>query len=77
MVKEGDNLDFKFVLKDLREQKGLTQAELATTVGVSQGIISQYERGERKPTNEIHSKLSKALGVSMDELMGDNDGERA
>lgn len=61
------------MLKDLREQKGLSQAELANIVGVSQGVISQYERGDRKPTNEIHSKLSKALGVSMDELMGDKD----
>jgi transcriptional regulator with XRE-family HTH domain len=66
-------LEFKFILKDLREQKGLSQAELANIVGVSQGVISQYERGDRKPTNEIHLKLSKALGVSMDFLMGDKD----
>lgn len=66
-------MDFKFVLKDLREQKGLSQAELANIVGVSQGVISQYERGDRKPTNEIHSKLSKALGVSMDYLMNGNE----
>lgn len=66
-------MDFKFVLKDLREQKGLSQAELANMVGVSQGVISQYERGDRKPTNKIHSKLSKALGVSMDYLMNGNE----
>lgn len=52
-------------IKFLREKKKLTQTELAKIVGVSAASISMYETGERKPTDVVKIKLSKALGRSV------------
>ena len=53
-----------------REKLGLTQAELAEKVNVSQKSISKYERGERRPTYETLTKMSELFGVSTDYLLG-------
>lgn len=66
-------MDFKINLRYIRERNGLTQAELAEKVGVSQGAVSGYEKGSLRPTIDVCAKLAKALGVTMDELM---HGER-
>lgn len=60
-------------LRERRKNKGLTQEELADRVGVSQGQISSYERGENEPTGTVLRKLAKELAVSSDYLLGDTD----
>lgn len=50
-----------------RERAGLTQAELAKKSGVAQ--LAHYEAGDRLPNFESLSKLSLALGVSLDWLV--------
>jgi transcriptional regulator with XRE-family HTH domain len=58
------------VLRQLREQKGLSQAALAKRSGVAQGYISQMEAGEKKnPGIETLRKIAKALGVPVTELL--------
>ena len=37
-------------LKDLRKEKGMTQIELATALGVSSGTVAMWETGKRKPS---------------------------
>lgn len=58
--------DFARRLRELREQKGLTQTELADIVGVTWSAISKYERGivDNLPYGRM-SKLAEALGTSV------------
>lgn len=60
-----------------REQLGLTQAELASKVNVSQKSISKYERSERRPTYETLMKMADLFGVSVDYLLGKSDNKNS
>lgn len=57
----------------LRKEKGFTQVEVAKKTGLSQVLISHYERGRLRPNPETIVKLSQALLVSTDELLGVKD----
>ena len=57
-------------LKEARRQKGLSQRELADLAHVSRQAYSLYERNLRRPTWETMIILAKALGVSVDYLLG-------
>ena len=63
---------FKDVLKQLREEKGLTQELLAHELGLSSGSIGNYEQGSREPRNKIMRKIADYFGVSIDYLLGNN-----
>lgn len=56
-------------LKKLRQQKNLTEKELAQILGVSVAAISAYENDLRKPSCENLVKLSHLYGVSIDYLL--------
>lgn len=56
-------------LKQLRKQRGLSQCELAVSIGVSQGAVSQWESGAAKPTVENLVAIAKALGCKLDDLI--------
>ena len=59
------------MLKQRREGKHLTQAQLAHKVGVSQTYIAKLESGDKKnPTLDLLKKIAKALGVPLRELLG-------
>ncbi len=59
------------MLKRLREQKDLSQLELAKRADVAQAYISEMEAGAKKnPGVETLRKLAKALGVDVRELLG-------
>ena len=61
----------KDIIKEIREKRGMTQAELAHAAGLVQGaIISQFENGTRHPSFETLVKLSDALKVTTDYLSG-------
>ena len=63
-------VDFGDRLRKLRKERKLTQKELATLVGVKNSVISFYEVGDRTPSLEVLIKLSKALRISTDVLLG-------
>ena len=63
-------MDFKQRLKNLRLEKGMTQEDLASAVGVTVIAIRNWERGARKPTMDGIAALGRALGVSADILLG-------
>lgn len=50
-------------IKNLREQAGWTQAELAKMVGVTEKYISAMENGKRTPGRVLVLKLAEAFGV--------------
>ena len=53
----------------LRKEKGLTQEELATHMGVSPQAVSKWENAQTCPDNTALPKHSKLLGVTVDELL--------
>lgn len=55
-------------LKVYREWRGLTQAELATQIGVTEGYVSQVERGARTLSRKAVSTAAVALGITPDDL---------
>lgn len=56
-------------IKYLRERKHLTQSELAEQIGVSSKAVSKWETAKGLPDISLIEPLSKALGVSVIELM--------
>lgn len=58
-------------LKQFREQRGMTQKQVAALMGISQQAYSQYESGTRLPKPETLGRLATALGVSPLDLVGD------
>jgi transcriptional regulator with XRE-family HTH domain len=60
---------FALTLKNAREAKGLTQAELGELSGLSQTWISHYESGRRLPSLGKLVKLADALDASTDHLL--------
>ena len=56
-------------IKSLREAKGITQSDLAEKIGVSSQAISKWETSKGLPDITLIEPLSKALGVSVMELM--------
>lgn len=56
-------------IKELRTENGLTQAELAEKIGVSQGAVYFWEKGINEPTAGYLIKMAELFGVSLDELL--------
>lgn len=64
-------------IRDLREDKDLTQKDLANYLNVSQKSYSRYERGERTISPEILSKIAIFHETSVDYLLNRTDGKNA
>ena len=60
-------------LTEWRKARGLTQVELGELLGVSQRMITYYENDAQKLPAHLLPKLAKALGVSLDEVVGDGE----
>ena len=59
-------------IRHLREQRGLTQGELACQIGVGSKAVSKWETAKGLPDISLIEPLAKALGVSVLELMSGN-----
>lgn len=57
-------------LKEVRKSKKMTQQELAEKAGLHLTYVGHLELGKYHPTVYVMWKISKALGVSMNELSG-------
>ena len=62
-------------LRKARIDKGINQEELAGAIGLTQASISQFEKGLRMPTPANIRKFAQILGVSEEDLAGQNQGE--
>lgn len=56
-------------IKKLREARGMTQAQLAERIGVSDKAVSKWETAKGLPDISLLQPLAAALGVSVIELM--------
>lgn len=63
-------------VRDIRLANGLTQAKLAKLLGTSQTALSELERGNRGLTVQQVVKLTRALGVTPNEVLGEGKRER-
>lgn len=61
---------FADIIKELRIEKGIGQAQLARAIGVSNGIVSLWENKKREPTMGSLIALAKFFNVSLDYLTG-------
>ncbi len=61
----------KTPLYALRKKRGLTQRQIADAVGVEPDHISKLENGDRKLSPEWLERLSKVLGCTKAELLGE------
>ncbi len=59
------------VIRERRSELGMSQADLAAKVGVDRRQIRRYESGETQPTLPVAKTIAQALGISIDELAGD------
>lgn len=57
------------IIRQLREERKLTQAELADRIGVSSKTISKWETTKGLPDISLLQPLARALGISVIELM--------
>ena len=55
-------------LKQLREQRGMTQKQVAALMGISQQAYGQYESGTRLPKPETLGRIAAALDSTLDEI---------
>lgn len=57
-------------LRKAREEKGLSQAELAEKAGLQPSAISHFESGRRSPSFDNLKRLADSLSVTVDFLLG-------
>lgn len=57
-------------LRELRNQRGISQNELSKHIGVSKSSVNMYERGEREPGFETLEAIADFFNVNMDYLLG-------
>mgnify|MGYP003399993981 FL=1 len=63
-------------LRELRDEKDLTQTEIAKMLGMSQTGYSKYETGENDIPTDVLIKLAKFYNTSIDYLLGQTDNKR-
>lgn len=62
-------------IREARKSQGLSQEDLAIRMGLTQGAVSQWERGETYPALDLLTQLAIVLCASTDWLLGLDDSE--
>jgi transcriptional regulator with XRE-family HTH domain len=60
----------------LRQDKDITQKELAKLLHIDQSMISYYEKNKKRPSYEVLAKIADIFDVSVDYLLGRTDDPR-
>lgn len=63
-------------LRDLREDRDLTQAKIAALLNIRQNTYSQYENGQRQIPIPLLIKLAEYYGVSVDYVLRVTDEKK-
>lgn len=64
---------FAIILSRLRKERGISQKKAATDLGISQALLSHYEKGIRECGLDFVIKCSEYYGVTTDYLLGVSD----
>lgn len=62
-------VDFSQRLRQLRTDKHLTQAQVASRIGVTASMVSSYETDLRLPSYEVLIRLANLFGTTVDYLL--------
>ncbi|WP_313568782.1 helix-turn-helix transcriptional regulator [Acetoanaerobium noterae] len=60
-------------LRELLDEKEITQKELSSRIGVSEVTVSRYLSGDRTPRTDVINSISNFFNVSADYLLGNSD----
>lgn len=60
-------------LKELREEAGMTQKEVAAKLGINSVTYLHYEKSQRQPSLSMLADMAKLFDVSVDYLLGLSD----
>lgn len=63
-------------IAELRKAQGITQIQMAEALGVSQQTVNSYEVARRRVPVSALPVLARLLGVSVDGLLGEENGQR-
>lgn len=63
-------MNFGNLVSELRKQKGISQTDLASQLGIHKNVLGRYERNEVYPSIDIARKIADILDVSLDFLTG-------
>lgn len=63
---------FKEKVKELMNEKNISQRDLANAIKINESAMSRYISGERTPRIDILTKIARFFNVSIDELMDDS-----
>lgn len=58
-------------VRQVRQRIGISQKDLARKVGITQAFLSEVETGTKSPSLLTAAKLARALGCTIDELLGE------
>ena len=61
-------------LRDLRAERGWSQAELAERLSVSRQSVNAIETGRYDPSLPLAFKLARIFGLSIEQVFSDNVG---
>ena len=62
--------NFPVIISELRKEKGLSQKEAAAQLGISQALLSHYEKGIRECGQSFLIRIAEFYGVSCDYILG-------
>ena len=68
-------MEFSEKLKELRSEKGISQAKLAADIHISRSAVAKWENGLGLPSDESLKMLSEYFGVGIGELLPDKSNE--
>ena len=68
-------MEFSEKLKELRSEKGISQAKLAADIHISRSAVAKWENGLGLPSDESLKLLAEYFGVGVGELLPDKSNE--
>lgn len=69
-------ISFSLRLKTLRDERDISQAELAKNIDIGASTIGMWETGERFPTAQYLDKVATYFNVTTDYLLGRTDSKQ-
>lgn len=57
-------------VRRIREEKGMTQAELAGSINITQSMLCQIERGTKTLSLPLSVEIASVLGCTLDDIVG-------
>ncbi|MBQ8448753.1 MAG: helix-turn-helix transcriptional regulator, partial [Clostridia bacterium] len=68
-------MEFSEKLKQLRSEKGISQAKLAADIHISRSAVAKWENGLGLPNDESIKLLADYFGITIDELITNKSNE--